>query len=365
MAPETLPARPGSLRRTAGDVFLFVRIVAGLAIIFGAKDGRPYVHHLAFLIGVALVSWAVRGVGWAAIYDAFLAGVLCAYGILALQWLIEVVLLRGVSLTFRAAVVAPLTEEPLKILPLLLLLVVLPWRGRWSSGASDLMVLGIALGSGFGFVEDSLWRTRSYGDAIGIHVLGIPLTPDARGHFIGHGAASGFICLAIGWWIWMSRWKLLRVIAPLPALFVTFWMIVDHGLWNYSTSSMDRFTAWIWRLDGSGRAAPYLFVGAAFVTMFVEWFVLFVANSKLKRLPLSRSVAYVRQPLRKGFGYAELRMVARRIRGVFAYLLTRRQLGYLLAHRRGDSPVNTRRYAAEVATTVGRLLIAQKAITRT
>ena len=183
-------------------------MVAGFAIILAGRDGRPYLHHVSFIVGLAVVTWAVRGVGWANIYDAFLAGVVGAYVIVALQWAIEIVILHGASPAFRASVIAPLTEEPLKVVPLLLLVFVLPWHGRWTSGACDLMVCGVALGSGFGFVEDSLWRTRSYRDAIGPHFLGVPLTPDAHSGFIGHGASAGFICLAIGWWVWMSRWKI-------------------------------------------------------------------------------------------------------------------------------------------------------------
>jgi hypothetical protein len=224
------------------------------------------------------------------------------------------------------------------------------------------MVLGAALGSGFGFVEDALRHKMSYPDAIGAHFLGIPLTPDAHSNFIGHGGSAGFICLAIGWGVWMSRWKMLRVAAALPAIFVGLWMMFDHGLANYSTLSMDRFTSWFWSFDDRGERAPYVFVAAVLLTLVVEWGVLLAANWKLRRVPLSQALAYARAPLMGGFGYGELRMLLRRIRGVFLYLLTRRQLGYLIAHRRGDASLDTRRYAMVVAETAGRVILAQEAI---
>lgn len=362
MTPAVAPMQLTSRWRYLADIFLLARIVAGLAIILAAKDGRPYLHHLSFVVGLVLVTWPVRGIRTATIYDAFLLGVVGAYVIVGLQWLIEIALLHGAALTFRASVIAPLTEEPLKILPLLLLVFVLPWRGRWSCGACDLMVLGVALGSGFGFVEDSLRHKMSYPDAIGPHFLGIPLTPDAHSNFIGHGGSAGFICLAIGWWVWMSRWKMLRVVAFLPAIFVGLWMMFDHGLANYSTFTMDRYTRWFWAFDDRGERAPYVFVAAVVLTLVVEWGVLLAANWKLRRVPLSRALAYARASLIGGFGYGELRMLLRRIRGVLLYLLARRQFGYLIAHRRGDASLDTKRYAMVVTETAGRVILAQEAI---
>jgi hypothetical protein len=351
-----------SSRRPLADILLLARIVAGLAIILAARDGRPYLHHLAFVAGLALVTWGVRGIGWAAVYDAFVAGVVTAYVILAVQWLVEIKILGGASPTFRSSVIAPFTEEPLKIAPLILLVLVLPWRARWSNGACDLMMCGAALGSGFGFVEDSLRHASSYGHTIGFHLFGIPLTPDARSHFIGHGGSAAFIGLAIGWWVWMSRWKKLRAIAVGPPIAVACWMIFDHGIWNYSTLSMDRFTSFLWSLDGRGESAPYAFVVAVLVTLVAEWIVLFKVTSKLRRVALPRALAYVRAPLAAGFGYPELRGVAIRVRGVFLYWLARRQLAYLAAYRRGDVPLDRQAYAAALAQTTGRVMVAQAAI---
>lgn len=362
MTTPAVPARNASSRRPLADILLLARMVAGFAIILAGRDGRPYLHHLGFIAGLALVTWSVRGIGWGTIYDAFLAGVASSYVIVALQWLLETVILRGASLTFRSSVIAPLTEEPLKIAPLLVLLLALRWRERWSAGACDLMLLGVALGSGFGFVEDSLRHKSSYGAAIGPHFLGIPLTPDAYSGFIGHGGSAGFICLAIGWWVWLSRWKKARVIAVLPAIMIGLWMMFDHGLANYSTFSMDRFTRWFWSLDGRGQSAPYVFMAAVLLTLIVEWIVLLAFTRKLQRVPLSQSTAYVGAPLRSGFGYGELRMLVRRVRGVLVYLLARRQIGYLVAHHRGDVSLDRKRYAATVAEITGRLLVAQEAI---
>lgn len=361
--PHSLPAATSS-RRVLADTLLLARMVAAFAILLAGHDGQAYLHHLLFVVGMALVTWGVRGVRWSTIYDAFLAGLLAAYGIVAVQWLIEMVLLHGASLTFRASVVAPLTEEPLKVAPLLVLLFALRWRGRWSSGACDLMVLGAALGSGFGFVEDSFWRKKTFARAVGVHLFGIPLTPDAHSSFIGHGGAAAFICLAIGWGVWMSRWKKLRVAAAVPALVVTFWMMVDHGLCNYSTFSMDRFTRWVWSLAGRGQRAPYALVAAGLLTLFAEMVVLLATSFRLRGVSWSRALAYVSSPLRRGFGYGELRLCARRLRGVLLSRLLRRQLGFLAAHRFGDAAIDRVRYNAQLLETTSRLIVAQEAVAR-
>ena len=358
-----MPARSG-WRRYFGDAVLFARIAVAMAILFGSHHGTHYIHHVLFVAGLAFVTWPVRGLRWASVYDFFVMGVVGAYVIVAVQWVIEVAILHQSFKAFRAAVVAPLTEEPLKLAPVVILLLLFGWRARWWSGAADMAVCGVALGSGFGFVEDSL-RRGIYPASEGPHLFRIPLMPDSYNHFIGHGGSTGFIALAFGWWLWASRWKKWRGIALVPIALVSYWMVLDHGLANYGNYSMDRFSRFIWRLDGNGMRSPYVFAIAIIATIVAEWAVLTFIAPKLRRASTSATLRYIRRPLDRGFGYAELRQVVTRIRGVLLYKLSHRQMRYLMLHGYGDAPLNERRYAAATREIAGHLIAGHSAIART
>ena len=360
-----LPAR-GTWRRYFGDAVLLARFVVAFAILFGSRHGTHYFHHVAFVIGVAIATWPARGLRWSAIYDFFVAGVVGAYAIVAIQWVIEVAILHRSMDTFRSAVIAPVTEEPLKVAPVLILVLLLRWRARWWSGASDIAACGIALGSGFGFVEDSMRKAfvNGYVPARGPHLFGIPLTPDAYNGFIGHGGSTGLIALCFGWWLWASRWKKWRAIALVPIALAGYWMILDHGLANYGNYAMDRFSRFIWRLDANGMRAPYALAILMIATIVAEWLMLTFVAPKVRRAPLSSAPRYIRAPLDRGLGYPELRRVLTRIRGVLLYRLSHRQLRYLMLHTNGDVPIDRRRYAQAVTETSGQLLAAHAAIKR-
>jgi RsiW-degrading membrane proteinase PrsW (M82 family) len=73
---------------------------------------------------------------------------------LVLAWLTTLVF--GRESMFRGVVPIPILEETLKLLPLLVFLVPKRWRFRWTAGATDLMILGAAIGGGFALHEDTL-----------------------------------------------------------------------------------------------------------------------------------------------------------------------------------------------------------------
>ena len=351
-------------RRYFGDALLLARFVVAFAILFGSRHGTHYLHHVAFIAGLAIVTWSVRGIGWGSIYDFFVAGILGAYVIVGVQWVIEVAILHRSMEVFRAAIVAPLTEEPLKVAPLVLLMLVFGWRARWWSGACDMAACGVALGSGFGFVEDSM-RRASYPLAHGgPHLFRIPLMPDAYNGFIGHGGSAGLIALTFGWWLWASRSKKWRTLALIPLAMAAYWMVIDHGFVNFGLHGMDRFSRFIWSLDGSGNLARYVFVAAMVVTLAAEWIAIHFFVPKLRRMPISRCLEYVLRPIRSAFGYRELRRVITRTRGVLLYWRSRRQHRYVMLHGRGDAPLNTRDYAKAATEAGGRCMTGHAAISQ-
>jgi len=364
LTPTAVLPPPATWRRYFGDALLLARFVVAFAILFGSHHGTHYLHHVAFIAGLAIVTWPVRGIGWASIYDFFVAGLLGAYVIVGVQWVIEVAILHRSMDVFRSAIVAPVTEEPLKVAPLVLLMLVFGWRARWWSGACDMAACGVALGSGFGFVEDSMRRATYPPAHGGPHFFRIPLMPDAYNGFIGHGGSAGLIALAFGWWLWASRSKKWRPLALIPLAIAAYWMLMDHGLANYGTHAMDRFSRFIWRLDGNGNRAPYAFLVAILVTLVAEWTAIHFFAPKLRGLPVSRCLEYIVRPIRSAFGYRELRRVITRARGVLLYWRSRRQVRYVMLHGRGDAPLNTRDYARAATEAGGRVMAGHAAISQ-
>lgn len=165
------------------------------------------------------------------------------------------------------SVVVPILEEAFKIAPLLALLIVPRWRYRWTASATDLLILGAALGAGFDFYEtvlNSFSSNWSAGIILDMHDIlhlgpiypfpnlevkafggiGLVRTSGPLAAFIGHGGATAFIALTIGWvrllgaWlkgklgaVWLGLW-----VVP---LIVWGWMVFDHGMFNYTVDTAD------------------------------------------------------------------------------------------------------------------------------
>jgi len=179
-----------------------------------------------------------------------------------------------------SVVFAPLVEELLKVLPIVVLL----WRqpaARWLRGPADLAVLGAASGAGYGMAENLMKAAGGldYGNpaVTALYVaphLG-PLSLDSElirspfgsvtSVFAGHGVGAMAICLAIGVALWLRPFAL-RWILP---LFVTCWAIFDHLVFNYQgdlaayashchcAASMPGWLSMLW-IDGHGWVLPML-----------------------------------------------------------------------------------------------------------
>ena len=88
----------------------------------------------------------MRSVCWGTLYNLFVLGFFFTFPIVGLQYFIEKNTWGGHSLVLGSVLVAPLTEEIGKILPLVLLLAMGRLGFRNSYGACDLMDCGAALG---------------------------------------------------------------------------------------------------------------------------------------------------------------------------------------------------------------------------
>lgn len=323
------------------DLVTAVRIVAAVAIVVAGGAWPASWHHLLAIGILAVLTWPVRSVRWGTIFNLFVAGALFGFAIIAVQWLVEGVILGERFPLFRSVVIAPITEEPLKALPLVLLLMVARWPFRWGHGAVDLMLCGFALGSGFGLFEDALRGASDYPLAVSPRILGIPVFLDSYREFIGHGGTTAFVGLALGWAIWCSRRKALLALGPLLVAAVLWWMMVDHALVNFAHNASFEWplvVRWTWTLTGGGAFAPYVLFGALLATMAAEKVAVWRATRRLPRLSARGAASLAIEPLRRGIGYGSLRAAVRRIRRLALYVLARRQIGFLMLHARGDRP---------------------------
>jgi RsiW-degrading membrane proteinase PrsW (M82 family) len=220
---------------------------------------------------------------------------LLQWGLLALAgttpgltaWIESHLLLWGGE--FGSGLVAPVTEEILKILPLVLFLNWLRRRGASVLGPLDVILLGVAIGAGFDFSEH-LFRTTAAGGAVigfdslehvgpqwGVFHLFPTLTTNIWGKNVcfSHTGWTGMVAvgLALSYWLGQRRvW-----VSVLPWL-LGLWAIWDHYLWNSGAVVHpwleDSLLAKLPALDGYGRVMPYAFlVGLAVAAFLSAWAV--------------------------------------------------------------------------------------------
>ncbi len=156
---------------------------------------------------------------------------------------------------------APITEETAKLLSVVLVLLIWKWSGaRIGFGATDLMLVGLALGIGLNVFEDMfIGSTKIATPHIATRIL-VPWTElqSTRGRpdvvFIGHAASSAFVALALGWSRYLPKW-----VRYLPALGVWGWMMWTHALYNgqdllerghsvFFTAPLTWLTPWVFLL---------------------------------------------------------------------------------------------------------------------
>lgn len=369
-APARPAARPPvapapSWRSYLGDILWAARVVAGVVILVAGRSWPMYWHQLSFLVILALLTYPVRSVRWGTIYNFFLVGFGFAWVIVGAQYLIEQVIFGGHLPVLGSVFVAPLTEEIGKILPLLLM-VLAGWRGfRSSYGACDLMLCGAALGSGFGLLEDSFRRVHSYPTPASPALFGIALFPDSYGGFLGHGASTAFVALALGFLVYAFRWRRWLLPGLVAALVTLFWMMVDHGLANLSTFNFSQQwlapVRWMWRLDGNGRLSPWVLLVLILLTVAAERLLLSRTLRGFRRLPASAWFAYWKRPLQRGWGYPQLRAIVRRLWAFLLYVTSYRRLAYLMLHWKGDTPPDRKSFAPLIARYTGKVVVAQMA----
>lgn len=269
-------------------IALCLALVLGL-VVFGRIVWPALFWPLYGLVIVAVLASPWRAVRLRLLGLAFLAGagpvmgaVLAVQrGVLALAgmapglpgWIEANLLPWGGD--FGAGIVAPVTEEILKILPLVWFLARVRRRGAPVVGPLDVALLGVALGAGFDFTE-TLFRTASAGGSllgldwdqhVGPHWGLLHLFPTLHTNLWGdkfcfsHPGWTGTVAVALGLAYWLGRrrpWA--RGLPWLAGL----WAVWDHYLWNAFDGPSPRLEgsllANLPAIDGHGQVMPYVFL---------------------------------------------------------------------------------------------------------
>jgi|GEM_PF-3264641 len=183
-------------------------------------------------------------------------------------------------------VVAPVTEEVLKVIPVVLFL----WLGgkklwREVLGPLDVALLAGASGAGFAFFENLLRVTA--GDwkelgpdrvvpALSPQIGSIHLFPDMTGSnmygvpsvWFGHAELTAFVGLAIGLGLYFRNKTRLWPLIPFAALL---WAIWDHFIVNYL--GPEPFQTWMQilpALDLYGGLLPYVFLALMIYACYIS-----------------------------------------------------------------------------------------------
>ncbi|MFC2158595.1 PrsW family glutamic-type intramembrane protease, partial [Acidobacteriota bacterium] len=165
---------------------------------------------------------------------------------------------------FMKAVILPLFEEILKILPVILAVFFLYKKRKLTLNPSTLLFLGVMSAVGFSMVEKSYWENISFPFTYGPHIGNYHFFSDALGiwvrskpmGFIGHGAATGLIAMGIGLGISLKKTRTFCSIWWIFPIFTSAWILAEHMLLNlyYANGS----TALL--LLGGGMLTPWIFL---------------------------------------------------------------------------------------------------------
>ncbi|MBU6451028.1 MAG: protein kinase [Cyanobacteria bacterium REEB67] len=223
-------------------------------------EGRVQIRHVALWLGIALwllptlIMTGVHGIAWLAFNIAFLIILIAATSTVRSISLHKLTicffaggLATGIDLALSVPLVKTLGETfalrhfitvPLEELIKLGTVGFMLFRGRkfstWTLGATDLLLMGAAVGAGFAFVEDSFTHALQKSALNNLSVL-IPASEFVGGRIIcGHAVWTALAAGALGIALHFRRQK--RLAIPLALLGFTV-ATTDHLALNYNNFS--------------------------------------------------------------------------------------------------------------------------------
>src|SRR5271154_3719993 len=111
-------------RRHLKDILWAARLTVSAVVLLTGRTWPSYWHELVCIIVLVVLVCPVRSVRWGTLYNLFVIGFFFSFAIVGVQYFIEKILWGGKSPLLGSVLVAPVTEEIGKILPLVLLLAV-------------------------------------------------------------------------------------------------------------------------------------------------------------------------------------------------------------------------------------------------
>jgi len=213
---------------------------------------NAYFLALVVAIATATRTTSLYDICWTALIGGFLMAVM-------------IVLARGFLIiepnrdaSIRDLVV-PLTEELLKIAPVLFLI----WLGRrrrsWSLGATDILLFGVAAGVGFAVVEDAFIRATAGNWPQQTPFLPIVETISGR-TIAGHAIWTGLAAATVGLGLLLRRRPVVAVVVGASG-FV--WSVLDHTTNNMHAQGLLN--------DIGGLTVPLFLIVAGGCIAFDAW----------------------------------------------------------------------------------------------
>ncbi len=261
-------------------IYLAVWVVVAVAIHLLMGVGPSLGKAVLFAVAFLLITWPVRSAPLHTLALLFFAGLLVVSHVtvllqFAVKWLLLPPTWSNAGRFWGSDVLAPISEELMRLLPLVLILLWRKRRGATLFGATDFMLCGLMIGIGFNLFEDMMKGPEKLAaiNMAGPVVGGVPLVPwtevqSARGRpeivYLGHAAAAAFMGLALGW----SRY-LKGKVRYIPVVVALIWAIWGHALYNGITD-ISR-TSPVWITAPLLQIAPYVFLVAVIGTIVFEW----------------------------------------------------------------------------------------------
>ncbi len=214
---------------------------------------RASALHQFWLPAILLaLSFSVRGRSTYQVLGAAITGFLSSIGLAMYlgRWITESM---GQVNPMRLALVVPVVEETLKLIPFVVVLLIFR-RQRRSPGIIDFTLIGLAAGAGFALHEDAMWsRVTSAGFSGPISWL-TPSVHTQTGFVAGHAVWTGLVGLAVGIVVtrrWAAGWLVVLAVYAL--------VVFDHGSWNYQPLRDD----WRWVVGFGWLPVALLVLGIA------------------------------------------------------------------------------------------------------
>jgi RsiW-degrading membrane proteinase PrsW (M82 family) len=278
-------------------------------------EGRVQIRHVALWFGIALwllptfIMTGVHGIAWLAFNVAFLVILIAATGTVrsislhklaicffagglatGIDLAISVPLVRALGETFalRHFITVPL-EELIKLGAVGFIL----FRGRkfstWTLGATDLLLMGAAVGAGFAFVEDSFSHALQKSALSNLSVL-IPASEFVNGRIIsGHAVWTALAAGTLGIALHFRRKKRLAIPLALLGFSVA---TLDHLALNYN--NFPGAVGWAQNLFNTLAANGYIALALFALVLFAD--VITDTLLMIKNLPAAKEFKF---PTRK------------------------------------------------------------------